>query len=65
MWRMASATITCPVCGTARVEEMPENACQYFYRCAACGEMLRPRPGDCCVFCSYADKNCPPRTAVA
>ena len=20
--------------------------------------MLRPRPGDCCVFCSYAEHHC-------
>ena len=24
-----------------------------------CGEMLKPRDGDCCVFCSYADTPCP------
>jgi hypothetical protein len=23
--------------------------------------MLRPRQGDCCVFCSYSDAICPPR----
>jgi len=25
-----------------------------------CGAMLRPRPGDCCKFCSYGTKLCPP-----
>jgi hypothetical protein len=53
------ATITCPVCGTQAVESMPENACQFFYVCTGCSEMLKPEPGDCCVFCSYADKICP------
>jgi hypothetical protein len=31
----------------------------HFYRCTGCGEMLKPRDGDCCVFCSYADTPCP------
>ena len=39
---------------------MPTDACEFFYRCAGCGEMLRPLEGDCCVFCSYADVGCPP-----
>lgn len=55
------ATITCPVCNAKARESMPEDACQYFYRCTSCGEMLKPIVGDCCVFCSYADVLCPPR----
>jgi hypothetical protein len=58
---VTDATITCPCCGTSRRETMPENACQYFYRCTGCGEKLKPEPGDCCVFCSYADAQCPAR----
>jgi hypothetical protein len=23
---------------------------------------LKPGPRDCCVFCSYGDKKCPPKT---
>ena len=57
------ATITCPSCGTRKREAMPTNACQRFYRCTGCGEMLKRKPGDCCVFCSYADKLCPPNRA--
>ncbi len=53
--------ITCPQCGTQRREEMPTDACQFFYECAACGALLRPKPGDCCVFCSYGTVKCPPR----
>jgi len=41
-----------------------ENACQHFYRCTDCGAMLKPQPGDCCVFCSYADAPCPPKQAA-
>jgi len=39
---------------------MPTNACQFFYDCAGCGELLRPKAGDCCVFCSYGSVPCPP-----
>ncbi|MCX8252660.1 MAG: hypothetical protein OTI36_01605 [Beijerinckiaceae bacterium] len=39
---------------------MPTNACQFFYECTGCGSLLRPKAGDCCVFCSYGDVPCPP-----
>jgi hypothetical protein len=39
---------------------MPTDACQFFYACAGCGEVLRPIGGDCCVFCSYGSVPCPP-----
>ena len=58
---VTQATITCPACGIAKVETMPTNACQFFYTCMSCGAFLKPLPGDCCVFCSYADQMCPPR----
>jgi hypothetical protein len=56
-----AATITCPECGFAKAETMPPNACQFFYTCLSCLALLRPLPGDCCVFCSYADQMCPPK----
>ncbi len=54
------SVITCPACGHQQEETMPEDACQFFYRCAGCGELLRPKDGDCCVFCSYGSVPCPP-----
>lgn len=39
---------------------MPTDACRFFFECAGCGTMLRPQPGDCCVFCSYGTVKCPP-----
>jgi hypothetical protein len=54
------STITCPFCGTAKVEKMPIDACQFFYDCTGCGKLLRPKQGDCCVFCSYGTVPCPP-----
>jgi hypothetical protein len=50
----------CPECGHAAAETMPTDACVFFYDCARCGARLRPRPGDCCVFCSYGSVPCPP-----
>jgi len=52
--------ITCPHCGHTKTETMPTNACQWFYECTACGALLKPKTGDCCVFCSYGDVPCPP-----
>ncbi|MFO1117706.1 MAG: GDCCVxC domain-containing (seleno)protein [Beijerinckiaceae bacterium] len=52
--------ITCPHCGHRRVEVMPTDACQFFYECQNCHAMLRPKTGDCCVFCSYGSSPCPP-----
>ena len=56
-------TITCPQCGAKAHEQMPTNACQFFYTCPACQAILKPLPGDCCVFCSYSDVACPPKQA--
>lgn len=52
--------LTCPECGGVVDEEMPTNACQYFYECPHCAVVLKPKAGDCCVFCSYGDVKCPP-----
>jgi hypothetical protein len=53
------STITCPKCGHAATERMPTDACQFFYDCKGCGVRLKPKPGDCCVFCSYGSVPCP------
>lgn len=54
------STITCPECGFQKEETMPENACQYYYECINCKTLLKPKEGDCCVFCSYGTVECPP-----
>ncbi|API61530.1 hypothetical protein BSL82_19045 (plasmid) [Tardibacter chloracetimidivorans] len=54
------STLTCPHCNFVKTEIMPTNACQYFYDCAGCGAVLRPKHGDCCVFCSFGSIPCPP-----
>ncbi len=59
------ATLTCPKCGAKQEVKMPTDACQHFYKCRKCGEMLKPIEGKCCVFCSYADTKCPPKQLEA
>ena len=52
--------ITCQNCGHKKVEDMPTNACQFFYECENCKMILKPKEGDCCVYCSYGTVACPP-----
>lgn len=54
------STITCPNCGFQKLEIMPTDACSYFYDCDNCKAVLRPKQGDCCVYCSYGTIPCPP-----
>ncbi len=52
--------ITCPQCGHSEKETMPTDSCQWIYDCKKCGAQLKPKHGDCCVFCSYGTVPCPP-----
>jgi DNA-directed RNA polymerase subunit RPC12/RpoP len=54
------STIACPKCGYRSSERMPTDACQYIYTCKRCSAELKPKIGDCCVYCSYGDVPCPP-----
>lgn len=51
--------ITCPHCGHTKAETMLTDACQYFYECERCKKVLKPKMGDCCVYCSYGTVKCP------
>jgi|ERR1700730_16054627 hypothetical protein len=59
------SVITCPYCGQRATEQMPTDACRFFYDCKGCEAHLKPKPGDCCVFCSYGSVPCPPIQANA
>jgi hypothetical protein len=54
------SVITCPHCAVEKSELMPTDACQFFYICTGCGSTVRPKSGDCCMFCSYGSVPCPP-----
>lgn len=60
-----TSVLTCPACGHAETLAMPTDACLFFHECAGCHALLRPEPGDCCVFCSYGTVPCPPVQAGA
>ena len=55
------SSLICPHCVHAEVEIMPKDFCQWFYDCKGCGAVLRPKAGDCCVFCSFGTVPCPPK----
>ena len=55
-----TSTITCRACGYQSKETMPTDFCQYFYDCRNCGAQMKPKAGDCCVYCSYGSVPCPP-----
>ncbi len=53
------SVITCPACGQTQEETMPTDSCVFFYECLHCKTRLKPKEGDCCVFCSYGSEKCP------
>ncbi len=55
----SESIITCPECGFSKEEIMPTDTCQFFYECTNCSTMIKPKQGDCCVFCSYGTVKCP------
>jgi hypothetical protein len=62
------STVVCPQCGAAKIESMPLDFCQVMYDCEACGAILRPKTGDCCIYCiycTYGDVPCPPKQGEA
>ncbi|HFQ5338069.1 GDCCVxC domain-containing (seleno)protein [Vibrio parahaemolyticus] len=60
MKTVLESELVCPKCGYKSREVMPTDSCLYFYECKGCGELLKPKAGDCCVFCSYGSVPCPP-----
>lgn len=56
----SNSTLTCPNCGFQKAETMSSVSCQFFYECVNCKTLLKPKQGDCCVFCSYGNQKCPP-----
>jgi len=53
------SVLVCPVCGFAKREKIPREAGRFFNECVSCKTLGRPKPGDCCVFCSYDSVKCP------
>lgn len=58
-----ASELHCPHCGHVEAVSMPTNACVFFHPCVRCRALIRPREGDCCVFCSFGTVACPPMQA--
>jgi len=58
------AIMTCPHCGASYEVEMPTEFRQIMMLCPKCGKKITPMEGEDCIFCSYADKKCPPKQLV-
>ena len=54
------SAITRAKCGQQAMEKMPTDFRLWFYECKSCHKMMKPKAGDCCVFCSYGTVQCPP-----
>lgn len=54
-----TAMLTCPNCGHKQQGEIPTDSCVPFYVCEGCQQTIKAAGDECCVFCSYADKQCP------
>ncbi|WP_370652568.1 GDCCVxC domain-containing (seleno)protein [Polynucleobacter sp.] len=50
--------ITCPNCQGHEILEIPQGYPQHLYRCPSCSIILKPKSGDCCIFCSFANVDC-------
>ncbi|MCG8314340.1 MAG: hypothetical protein MI976_14120 [Pseudomonadales bacterium] len=57
---LRTSELICPECGYKETLTMPLDACQWFHECSGCQSLLSPKPGDCCVFCSFGSIPCPP-----
>ena len=51
--------ITCPKCGHKKIETLPTDVCVIKYNCEKCNAEMRPKDGDCCVFCTFGSHKCP------
>jgi hypothetical protein len=62
---LLDAIITCPACGYQQIVTMEAFAQRTLWPCPACGSTLRPRPGEHCIYCSFASLPCPSVQRVA
>jgi hypothetical protein len=52
------SVLKCPVCKFTKEEIIPPDSCLILYECEECNAQLKPKAGDCCVFCSYGSVQC-------
>ncbi|WP_371743194.1 GDCCVxC domain-containing (seleno)protein [Polynucleobacter sp. MWH-UH35A] len=49
--------VTCPYCQASEIMSSEEGA-QHLYRCRSCSAILKPKSGDCCILCSFGNRDC-------
>ncbi len=52
------SVVTCPHCQAFELVEIPTGFSQHLYRCPSCLVILKPKSGDCCIFCSFGSHDC-------
>ena len=57
--KISSSEISLNIKEVKSTEQMPTNYCQYIWECPNCKNKLKPKEGDCCVYCSYGSVKCP------
>lgn len=55
---MEKAKIKCPHCTETFEIDIPKDQSLQFYQCPVCQEMIETPAGECCIVCSYSDKQC-------
>lgn len=55
----SESLLKCPKCKIEKLEKMPFGYCTVSYKCTECGEVLSPKHGDCCLYCTYGTELCP------
>jgi hypothetical protein len=50
--------LKCPICKFKKEESIPADSRLIMYECEECNARLKPKKGDCCVFCSYGSVPC-------
>ena len=50
--------VTCPICSRSRWMTMTTGIQSYFYHCDVCFNLIMPKYGECCIFCSYGSAKC-------
>ncbi|WP_370623702.1 GDCCVxC domain-containing (seleno)protein [Polynucleobacter sp. AP-Reno-20A-A9] len=50
--------VTCPHCQASEAINSEHGASQHLYRCRSCSAILKPKSGDCCILCSFGNRDC-------
>ncbi|QWE09641.1 hypothetical protein AOC20_06215 [Polynucleobacter ibericus] len=50
--------VTCPHCDASEAIHIERGTSHHFYRCRSCSAILKPKSGDCCILCSFGNRDC-------